>query len=526
MRKPEWGNIFKKSRINKGISLKQAAEDLGFSISKLRDMEDGKKNVNIEHLHLICDYLDITEEVLETTYIELQENKSNPKEVGSKLRHYRKMKKISLQEIAEKGIFSIGKLSNIENGTTKVNVEDVKILCDYIGIPIELILDTNRGQRLEKAKTDLSRAKNYLVLDLHDSALPLLDSVAQQIETDRLDEIEFFYEIVMGFYYLQQKDMGKAKQYLVQGMNKIVPENENHELFLQTVHALTYISFVQHKFTEALQYAQKSKEVQDPELSSKEDQANTLFNLSIMCLLNGLFENAIFYAKQSYEKATGSLKYDISFLLAVIHFVTEEYEASHEEIKRVMNYYRREKDKTRYAKVLNLAYHIYKKFPLKFKYEIYDIENKVTKEIHPQSNEDAIYLLELHHLIIHHAIEEKNYKIAELRLNDCKRIEGRFPTITINYRTHYFTAQLQKELNPKEIDAQKQALEKALTYFQNDECVTKAFLLTLLYDLDEAYHNSPLQEVNRMYMQYFFIQQRHKQFGLIRTMVPEPRFHL
>ncbi|SES22523.1 DNA-binding transcriptional regulator, XRE-family HTH domain [Gracilibacillus ureilyticus] len=60
-----WGNRIKAFRKLKGYTQIQFAEELGISVSRLGDLERGKKVPSLEHLESIAQHLNISVEELE-----------------------------------------------------------------------------------------------------------------------------------------------------------------------------------------------------------------------------------------------------------------------------------------------------------------------------------------------------------------------------------------------------------------------------------------------------------------------------
>ncbi|MFC4403602.1 helix-turn-helix domain-containing protein [Gracilibacillus xinjiangensis] len=61
----KWGNRIKAFRKLKGYTQIKFAEELGFSVSQLGDIERGKKTPTLDHLESIAKHLNISIEELE-----------------------------------------------------------------------------------------------------------------------------------------------------------------------------------------------------------------------------------------------------------------------------------------------------------------------------------------------------------------------------------------------------------------------------------------------------------------------------
>lgn len=60
-------------------------------------------------------------------------------QLGLNIRRERKKKNMTLEELAS-GLYSIGKMSNIENGATDISIDELKIIANKIGVPYKELL--------------------------------------------------------------------------------------------------------------------------------------------------------------------------------------------------------------------------------------------------------------------------------------------------------------------------------------------------------------------------------------------------
>ncbi|MGN7939392.1 MULTISPECIES: helix-turn-helix domain-containing protein [Bacillaceae] len=215
--------------------------------------------------------------------------------IGEKLREARKAKGLTLGELA-KGICSLGKMSNIENGHVSVTDEELKKFCEKLNIPINFFADPNIEDKINELDNqkqiiiDLIRLKNWKSIKLQ------LASFKKKIETYAIHTREIDYNYLSGVYYYEIKHYLLAEEFLTKVMEEEEENNYNLRLKIKAYNVLVGIYFYQKKsaksnyiLSEALKLSQASPTI------TKEERDNIYYNFSILSLYTGLNDLALNY---------------------------------------------------------------------------------------------------------------------------------------------------------------------------------------------------------------------------------------
>lgn len=526
MEPKEIGQILKDLREEKNISARQLAHDLDISLGKLLNIESGL-SFNAEDIEIICNYLKVPLDVVMNPKFELKlmENKLDPKEVGERIRYFRNEKKLSLRDLAKENIFSLGKLSNIENGLVAVNIDDIQTICNFLDVPIEYVIDPKRDQRMEDLRLDIFRARTYISLQLFDSAKKVLTQAANETWKENFPELEFYLHYVWGLYYIGIKQYSKAEEHFNQSLHYDKSNKEVEKIKLQILNALTYLAFVQDKINQAMDSARKAIQlISESDFPiSIEDKAYTYFNIAVTACYFGHFVASLRYSQTALELAQGNLKNQILFLQGITFSLNGEHEVAHQRTQESIELFRKENDKLGLIKALQFNYYLMKCSPQKYKYNIHSIENEIPNESIAENEFHLYAQLELFQLIIQFAINEANYSLVERLLEKCFEIEKQQPDLKIHYKTYYLAAQFNKK-KEQSMSQQKYFLEKALGFLDHDEGSTKALIMFELSLLaSEQYDNCPLlvDASNLIFKHYT---QDYSELELIKHVVPKPRY--
>nr|WP_245203709.1 helix-turn-helix transcriptional regulator [Ammoniphilus resinae] len=457
----------------------------------------------------------------------LFESKLNPKEIGERIRYYRNKKKLSLRDLANQDIFSLGKLSNIENGLVPVNLNDIKTICDFLGIPIEHVVDPNRVQKMNSLRLDIYRAKTYIFLQLFDSAKKILDETTNEIKEEKFLELEFHLNFVWGLYYVGIEQYNDAESCLIQALNYDNQSDKDIDgVKLQIQNTLMYISFEQGKMNKAKEIGEKAIQFinKSPFKLDNDDKSFAYFNLAVSSCCLGHFDSSLQYAQTALSLSEGILKHQIVLLKSIIFALKNEYEAALDLTIECLELFRKAHDINGFIKALQFQYYLLKNFshPEHIK-AIHHIEKEIPNDIHIQNARNLNDQLELYQLIIQIAISENDNSLAEKFLEKCFELEGQDPGLKTNYKTYYLAAQFEKKRD-QNAPKQREFLEKANKLLGDDKSTAKALIMyeLALLSIDEYNNNPLLVEASNLIFQHYAMD-----FGdleMIKHIIPKPRY--
>jgi transcriptional regulator with XRE-family HTH domain len=528
----EIGEIIKDLRREKKISAKYLAEELSFTLSKIRNIESGIGKPNIDDLQKICDYLGYPFDKISVPKIQLKivENKLDPVQVGESIRHYRKVKGLTLKNLADSDLFSVGKLSNIENGIVPVDIDDIQAICDYLEIPLEFVIDPNRDKKLEQLKLDIHKAQTYTILGLFTSARSLMNTIEKEIQQNKFTQLTFYLNFVQGMFYLETKEYDLSEALFQRVLNEEVDSNdENDKIKLQAVNSLCYLSFVQNKYGSAVDYCKKAKGIifnSQKKLPPKEmgiDEIYAHFNHALCMCAYGSYEISMRLAIDIQEKSLPeNIAKKISFIQGVNLMLQKDYVRAEKHFQDCIEYYTRDRDIPNLLKVFQCLCFLSKRQNKKIN-PIKDCTapNEILTEANYKDEKMAAVYLEFKLHVISIAIEEEDYALADKLLVQCREAIKAFPFLSLHYKTYYYSALLnQKTTNDPE--KQKFHLLKALEFLIDDNNIMRALILHELAKLNNHKNDPFLEESNKIFANFYL--KDYRDLEIIKHVLPKPYY--
>ncbi|MGV3463661.1 MAG: helix-turn-helix domain-containing protein [Heyndrickxia sp.] len=218
-------------------------------------------------------------------------------EIGKKIREARKLRGMTLEELA-KGICSLGKMSQIENGHRPITDEELAKLSERLGFPMSHFSDPAIDKKMKELDYRKQKIGDLIGLQHWEAVKKELAEFKNKIEEYEVSTRWIDYYYLSGIYTL------KLKQYVESNVffNKVLlePENKyNLRLKMKSYSALARMFFSQKRVTKSIRILDKALEIsKENPTNLKEERDNIYYNLSIIYLYIGAFNQALFYINQ------------------------------------------------------------------------------------------------------------------------------------------------------------------------------------------------------------------------------------
>ncbi|MDQ0255617.1 transcriptional regulator with XRE-family HTH domain [Evansella vedderi] len=442
------------------------------------------------------------------------------KKIGENIRAIRKRKGMTLRELAE-GLFSLGKLSNIENGTLKrIYKKDIELIAKRLDVPIIEIIDE---ELYAKFKTYIKKIKNLISLGDLRIAKKRLVAFRKQIEKHNLEEFLADYYFAIGHLNMKRKNYNFAITYFTYLIN--ISEASDHEvdLKIRAYNALSYIHYDKGGISKAIGCANEALYfVHNNPNASIYNKLNVNFNLCIYLTSVAHLDAAIQYGNNSLKYTEGGLKYVTQLMLALIQISNGEPEEAYTNLEECHNYFEREDVIKNLMLTIQCKYYLFKVYPNKYDKELEAMEDSLPHEALREDCPEHLFpmYLNLCHTFIHFALKEKRYSDVEEQLKICLDSVERFPKERLNFKTYHLYATFVRENKGNKM-LEKFFLEKALTFLENESSIPKALILHELGELEETSPSSYKKASDIFYGAY---QHTFSMLAPLRSMLPEPRY--
>lgn len=213
--------------------------------------------------------------------------------IGEKIRAKRKEIGMTLGELA-KGICSVGKLSNIENGNTPVSNQDLNQFSEKLNTPISYFSDPNINERLREIDYQIQKIKDLIGLKQWHYVEKELSTFKNKIDTYQIKSRDIDYQFLNGIYCLRKNNNKKAEEYLLKVINLEENNNYNLRLKLKAYNAIASIWFDEKRISKSLNLLDRALALSNESPTiTKEERDNIYFNLSILYLYIGSYSKAL-----------------------------------------------------------------------------------------------------------------------------------------------------------------------------------------------------------------------------------------
>jgi transcriptional regulator with XRE-family HTH domain len=207
--------------------------------------------------------------------------------IGEKIRAARKDKGLTLGELA-KGICSLGKMSNIENGHIPVTDTELRKFAEKLNIPINQFADPNINSKLKELDLMKQKIRDLIFLKHWSYAKKELSDFKAKMESYKIQSREIDYYFLNGEFYLKTNQFERSKEFFT----KVIEVEKNNNYFLRlklkSYNALSSIYFQQKKSSTCMQLLDKALQLSNESPTiTKEERNHIYYNRSILYLYVG-----------------------------------------------------------------------------------------------------------------------------------------------------------------------------------------------------------------------------------------------
>ncbi|MDQ0233551.1 helix-turn-helix transcriptional regulator [Metabacillus malikii] len=214
-------------------------------------------------------------------------------ELGIKIREARKSKGLTLGELA-KGICSLGKMSNIENGHVSVTSKELEKFCEKLDIPPNFFADPNIEEKIKELDTLKLKILDYITFKNWKFVKQQLEIFQDKIYTYQIQTREIDYDFLSAIYYYETKQYILAETFTTKVISNTEENNYNLRLKIKAYNLLATIYFHQKKSAKSISFLDEALKLsKDSPTITKEERDNIYFNRAILYLYIGLSGQAI-----------------------------------------------------------------------------------------------------------------------------------------------------------------------------------------------------------------------------------------
>ncbi len=260
--------------------------------------------------------------------------------IGEKIKHYRKLKKITLQELSD-GICSIGKMSYIENGVSTASEEEIAKIAQKLGVPVSYIINKEKDEVATDIKTIYMKIDDLLFAGLHDAAKKEITNITKVVKNKSLSGRKYdeMNNYVWGKYYVYTGNFIKAIIKLKESLQYKVNTKQERMLRIKTLLLLSNIYYLKSDYSESLACIQQALELSP----AKQEQIRNKIelNLVILLLLTGKKKESLFYYSQLNKSLDSAIR---EYLGAVFDYFNGNYMRCIEVTKKLKEQFKSEQN--------------------------------------------------------------------------------------------------------------------------------------------------------------------------------------
>jgi len=239
--------------------------------------------------------------------------------IGKKIREARKLRGMTLEELA-KGICSLGKMSQIENGHRPITAKELEKFCERLDFPMSHFSDPAIDEKIKELDYMNQKIRDLIGLQHCKAVKRELSRFKSKIEEYEVSTRLIDYYYLSGIYTLKMKQYEESNVFF----NKVLQEPENKynlRLKMKSYNALASMLFLQKRVIKSIEILEKALGIsKDNPTILKEDRDNIYFNLSIIYLYIGAFNQALYYINQVSHHIIHQLETDyIKLLIQLSH---------------------------------------------------------------------------------------------------------------------------------------------------------------------------------------------------------------
>ncbi|MED4404093.1 helix-turn-helix domain-containing protein [Metabacillus fastidiosus] len=440
-------------------------------------------------------------------------------QLGSNIRKKRKEKNITLKELAH-GICSIGKMSNIENGLTKIKEEELEQICLRLGVPVSELVDDSEileENRYKEHQLKITEIENYIFLEFYEIANELIREVENDTENSTVKcQITYFKSLI----HYKKKENHNALFNLYKLLN--IKTSNKVEITYQTkaYNLVAIILYYIGDFKSALDHLNKALDISNDKLIAQ----NLYYNSALVYAAQGYsYKSRLTINKMDKKQIASS--YEIQFLSTLLAMIDGDLKGAIEKIISLRSSFLVERDKDLFIKSNIVLLYLQEKHPNETKKYTFDflnfIENWFQLRVDDYKGTEEImvtFLLALTNL----TMEKQEFSTTSLLLEYLFSLKEYFHNKQTYCYLYYIKAKLMEATSPNK-EEQIKLLKKAIN---EADLNTHTWLKGILY-----YELGKVQELEDTYFKLasenFYHSLLYKEFNVltIRNMLPKFKYY-
>ncbi|MBO0587581.1 MULTISPECIES: helix-turn-helix transcriptional regulator [unclassified Sporosarcina] len=383
--------------------------------------------------------------------------------VGNNIRNFRKKKKMTLGELA-KGICSIGKMSNIENGITAIQKKDLILIAKKLELPYTLLINNNVIEH-NKILQQMEEIQVCLSFNMGLDALSQIEGIKKdfQKEIDEHPTLQLNLKYIEGQAFLITGNDFNASSIFYQMLNYTPSSNGDIILRAKAQHKLGELYEKNKQYQMANEHFKKA--IDELDTNKIEVSWVVYYNLSILCMYQRQYDKASVYLLFVKRKNPR-----LQYLEALLHLFSENYKEGIELLKLSKGAFVESKDTEMIIRSIMATLYFAPFSPTQYtvrmeKNTVRFIENDLIRTRYEDKIQIELLIITMHSIISTNLQAENYTKVAtylDLLINFEERHNYTdFRHITLLLRAMYLKSAITKD--PKIVD---QILEEAQTIME------------------------------------------------------------
>lgn len=408
--------------------------------------------------------------------------------LGLNIRKIRKEKNITLRDLA-KGLFSLGKMSNIENGITDVTEKELLLICNKLEITPEELMPENERVFLNEIHSKISEIENCIFLNFFEHAKYLIKEL-EIVTKEESTQFHLFYLRALLSY-----KMGDYKGVFLY-LQKILYHTASNEVEL-SIQSKSFllagvINYYLGDYNAALDMTLKASEL----IEDKEDLNKIQYNLAVIQTAQGnIVEAKVVIEKM--DRMYRSTNPKIKYLTALLEVISGDYGEPLERIYQLRSDFFKENDYDTFIRSLLLFIYlndIQIKRIDRYSGEIFNfLELYLSQLVKINDTEDLSILLS--QALLNSALKRKDKVQAKLLIDYLDNFIDKQPNSSSHTFSYYLKSKYHELFDPNSLE-QKRFLTLALDLLPEEaQSLFKGIIYFELAQLD------PTEHINSVYKQ-------------------------
>ncbi|WP_066297757.1 helix-turn-helix domain-containing protein [Bacillus sp. FJAT-29937] len=436
--------------------------------------------------------------------------------LGLNIRKVRKEKNITLRDLAT-GLFSLGKMSNIENGITEITEKELLSICARLGVTKDELMPENERVFLNEIHSKISEIENCIFLNFFEHAKYLI----KELENMTKEETTHFH-----LYYLRallSHKMGEYKGVFLY-LQKILNHTARNEVELsiqsKSLILAGVINYSLGDFNTALDMTLKASEL----IVDKAELNKIQYNLAVIQATKGnIAESKIIIEKMERLYISNDPK--IKYLSALLEVLTGNYGEPIEKIYQLRSDFFKNNDYDTFIRSLLLFIYLHdiqvKKFD-RYIGEIFNfLELYLNQLVKINDSEDLSILLS--QALLNSALKRKDKEQAEILINYINTFINKYPKSASHSFSYYLKSKYVELFDPNQVE-QERLIKMALESFpEESHSIYKGILF---FELAQLGPNEDSESSYKRAAQEFYSSVLNKHFNPVQFKFLHPKLYI